>query len=122
MKTSIRVVISGSVIALVLLLAGCCCHSHKDVVTCGTGTHETVGPDGEISCAPDVECGEGTYEQGTGTKRECVPNLSCGEGTHEQGTGTKRECAPDLTCGEGTMEQGTGTKRECVPQDDTGTE
>lgn len=120
MSSFSRSVITGSLLICVFLLSGCCCHSHKDVVVCDSGTHESLGPNGEIVCVPDLKCGEGTHEQGTGTERECVPDLLCGEGTHEQGTGTERECVPDLTCGKGTMEQGTGTERECVPDTEPG--
>jgi len=115
MKTFSRVIAIIGLLLVLTLLSGCCCHEHKDVVICGSGTHETMGPDGEIVCETDLNCGDGTHEQGTGTERECAPDVTCGDGTHEQGTGTERECAPDLTCGDGTMEQGTGTERECVP-------
>jgi len=119
MKSFSRVIIMGSLLLVLALLSGCCCNSHRGVVTCSTGTHESTGPDGAIVCEADLNCGEGTHEQGTGTERECASDVTCGEGTHEQGTGTERECASDVTCGEGTHEQGTGTERECVSNEET---
>jgi len=117
-----RVIAIGSLLLVLALLSGCCCHSHKDVVICGEGTQEqSTGTEGEKICVPiddPLVCGDGTHEQGTGTERECAPDVACGEGTHEQGTGTERECVPDVTCGEGTHEQGTGTERECVPNEE----
>ena len=74
MKSFSRVIVTGSLLLVLTLLAGCCCDPQKDDVTCGAGTHESTGPDGAIDCEADLKCGEGTHEQGTGTERECVSN------------------------------------------------
>ena len=87
--------------------SGACQSQHVKVFSCDVG-YKYDGA-GACSVASEVECGEGTHEDGG----ICVPDsvLECGEGTHEDGG----ICVADVECGEGTHDEGGScvTDTEC---------